>query len=320
MLGLHVIKREYKNEVDGELALPEKLIALAMAFRDRLTSLVTDWLRVGYCQGNFNSDNCAAGGFTLDYGPFGFCEAFEPFFQPWTGGGHHFSFLNQPTAADKNFEMFCIALTPLLLSNPEALKKLEHVRAEFWNIMQSKLQVMWASKLGIETFNPTLFGNLIQLMAKTSVDYTMLFRELSELPTDFSSLEPCFYAQATEEEHEKWQQWFQDWRALVTASLDSDDLKAGSLQVDSIKAESLRADSLKTKMKQVNPKYTWREWLIVPAYKQAAVGNYELIQELQSVLTNPYEEQSKEIEDKYYRLRPKELCGVAGISHYSCSS
>lgn len=310
LFALHLIEREYKNEVDEELPLPEKLIALAIAFRGRLTSLVTDWLRVGYCQGNFNSDNCAAGGFTLDYGPFGFCEAFEPFFQPWTGGGHHFSFLNQPTAADKNFEMFCIAIKPLLQSDPDALKKLEAVRAEFWNIMQGKLQVMWASKLGIETFDPTLFGNLIQLMAKTSVDFTMLFRELSELPTEFSSLEPCFYAQATKEEHEKWLQWFQAWRALVTASFDSDDLKA----------ESLRAHSLKTRMKQVNPKYTWREWLIVPAYKQAAAGNYELIQELQSVLTNPYEEQSKEIEDKYYRLRPKALFGVAGVSHYSCSS
>ncbi|MCL1483092.1 MAG: protein adenylyltransferase SelO family protein [Marinobacter sp.] len=51
---------------------------------------MANWIRVGYCQGNFNSDNCAAGGFTLDYGPFGFCDVFDPQFQPWTGGGHHF--------------------------------------------------------------------------------------------------------------------------------------------------------------------------------------------------------------------------------------
>ena len=48
---------------------------LATEFQNRLTSLVANWIRVGYCQGNFNvSDNCAAGGFTLDYGPFGFLK------------------------------------------------------------------------------------------------------------------------------------------------------------------------------------------------------------------------------------------------------
>lgn len=73
-------------------------------------------------------------------------------------------------------------------------------------------------------------------------------------------------------------------------------------------------------MKQVNPKYTWREWLIVPAYQNASKGDYTLIQELQAVLANPYEEQSKDIEKKYYRLRPSEFMRAGGVSHYSCSS
>ena len=54
------------------------MLELARLFRGRLTALVADWMRVGYCQGNFNSDNCAAGSYTLDYGPFGFCELFDP--------------------------------------------------------------------------------------------------------------------------------------------------------------------------------------------------------------------------------------------------
>ena len=68
--------------------------------------MVANWIRVGYCQGNFNSDNRAAGGFTLDYGPFGFCELFDLRFQPWTGGGEHFCFFNQPSAAEANYQMF----------------------------------------------------------------------------------------------------------------------------------------------------------------------------------------------------------------------
>jgi len=51
---LHVIDREYSEEVDQNLPLKEKVILLALAFRKQLTSLVANWIRVGYCQGNFN--------------------------------------------------------------------------------------------------------------------------------------------------------------------------------------------------------------------------------------------------------------------------
>jgi uncharacterized protein YdiU (UPF0061 family) len=93
---LHLIDREYAELIDPALGTAEKVVLLAREFRHRLSALVANWMRVGYCQGNFNSDNCAAGGFTLDYGPFGFIDAFNPYYQPWTGGGEHFSFWNQP--------------------------------------------------------------------------------------------------------------------------------------------------------------------------------------------------------------------------------
>ncbi len=73
-------------------------------------------------------------------------------------------------------------------------------------------------------------------------------------------------------------------------------------------------------MKKVNPKFTWREWTIVPAYEEAEKGNYSLIQELQSIFNNPYEEQSLEISKKYNLLKPREFFNNGGVSHYSCSS
>ena len=74
MIVQHLIDRNYKDEIENEISLKSKVIKLSCLYRSRLISLVTNWMRVGYCQGNFNSDNCAAGGYTLDYGPFGFCE------------------------------------------------------------------------------------------------------------------------------------------------------------------------------------------------------------------------------------------------------
>ena len=147
MIVSHLIEREYKNDINQNLAFADQLVELAKLFRQRLTSLVANWLRVGYCQGNFNSDNCAAGGFTLDYGPFGFCEMFDPEFQPWAGGGEHFAFFNQPIAAEANYHMFWKAVRPLLAEDSGALEQFDQVRQGFAEAMQQQVTNMWACLL-----------------------------------------------------------------------------------------------------------------------------------------------------------------------------
>ena len=177
MIVSHLIEREYKIDINQHLVFADQLVELAKLFRQRLTLLVANWLRVGYCQGNYNSDNCAAGGFTLDYGPFGFCEIFDPDFQPWTGGGKHFSFFNQPIAAEANYHMFWTAVRLLLAEDTEALEHFDHVRHGFAEEMQKQLQKMWAAKLGLTEYNPQVFKKLMQLMTHSEVDYTIFFRD-----------------------------------------------------------------------------------------------------------------------------------------------
>ena len=65
MIVQHLIERNYQDEIEYGISLESKVIKLAFLYRARLISLVPNWMRVGYCQGNFNSDNCAAGGYTL---------------------------------------------------------------------------------------------------------------------------------------------------------------------------------------------------------------------------------------------------------------
>ncbi|WP_421866217.1 protein adenylyltransferase SelO [Motiliproteus sp.] len=305
---LHLIDREYAEVIDGQLSIGEKVILLAGEFRARLASLVANWIRVGYCQGNFNSDNCAAGGFTLDFGPFGFCEAFDPYFQPWTGGGQHFAFWNQPAAAERNFAMFCSALQPLLASDKEASQQLDDIRSGFAEVMQKELEAMWSAKLGLERFVPSLFGELVTLMAKTPVDYTIFFRELSSVPDDIGPLKQSFYQDTDEETDKRWSEWLAQWRSLITSQRDANAQAAGLME------------GLSSRMKRVNPKYSLREWLLAPAYQQAAKGDYDSIKELQAVMTQPYVEQSKAVEDKYYRLKPLACWNLGGVSHMSCSS
>ena len=304
MIVLHLIDREYANVIDKKLNTAEKVVLLAREFRGRLTSLVANWIRVGYCQGNFNSDNCAAGGFTLDYGPFGFCDEFNPKYQPWSGGGNHFSFLNQPVAAERNFHMFCKALQPLLASHQAHLQEFEEIKNGFAQVMQTQMEKMWADKLGLDDFNAELFGELATLMIQTPVDYTIFFRELSMIPDDIVPLKKSFYESQTSEEMDKrWSEWLIKWKLL-----------SGNTTVPHSREE------LSKQMRLINPKYSFREWFVMPAYQQATERNYALVRELQDVITQPYAEQSKDVEEKYYRLKPSELFDIGGLSQYSCSS
>jgi len=303
---LHLIDREYSNEIDASLSLSKKVVLLADKFRTRLTSLVANWVRVGFCQGNFNGDNTAAGGFTLDYGPFGFCDLFDPTYQSWTGGGRHFAFLNQPTAAMRNFGMFCSSLEQLILSDENSLVELNKIRNEFSKVMQEQMENMWAKKLGIITFDLSLFDELQSLMIETSVDYTIFFRELSKIPESVQEIIKSFYTDISLDEslQKAWIDWFTKWRSIISKDNTTD--------------ESI--EKLSRKMKLINPKYILREWILVPAYQSAKEGDYSLIHELQEVMTDPYSEQSKDIEEKYYRLKPLEVFDIGGISHLSCSS
>lgn len=320
----HAIDREYDEVIDREMAFADQVVLLASEFRQRLTSLVANWIRVGFCQGNFNSDNCAVGGFTLDYGPFGFCDVFDPYFQPWTGGGRHFCFLNQPVAAERNFASFCSALQPLLTDHPSQLAQLEALQSDFPTVMQEKMEAMWASKLGLTAFDSDLFEALIGLMLKTPVDYTLFFRELSNIPEGMGPLRKCFYdgvrfsaggnpAEAAldpEATDADWSAWLRQWRSAIGLG------QTTRAQADS----SLLQQAISRQMQQANPKYRWREWLVVPAYQQAALGDYRMIKDLQAVLTSPYADQSSQLAEHFYRLKPLALFNVGGVSHYSCSS
>jgi len=257
----HLIERNYRAEIDPALPFSEQLLELARHFRARLTRLVADWMRVGYCQGNFNSDNCAAGGYTLDYGPFGFCELFDPRFQPWTGGGEHFSFFNQPAAAEVNYGMFWRSLRLLLEGNHEALAQLDAIHEGFAAVMQQELEAMWARKLGLAIYDEELVSTLLQLLMASRADYTRSFRLLSAIPEQASDLHPSFYVPSSSELDQQWESWLQQWRSQLHAN--------GTLEAAS------------AAMRRVNPAVTWREWLIAPAYQQAEQGDHSLIQELQ---------------------------------------
>ncbi len=167
---------------------------------------------------------------------------------------------------------------------------------------------MWARKLGLRRYDAELVSDLLALMVRSKADYTVFFRQLSALaadpsaaiPEQLAALKESFYQRSSDELDEEWTQWLGRWRDSITANGDPRQISAA--------------------MQRVNPAITWREWLIAPAYQQAAQGDTSLIEELQTVFRHPYEAPSAELAATYDRLKPPEFFYAGGVSHYSCSS
>ena len=152
----HLLLREYpeclEDGVGGNLQTALRKMLLPMA--RRMAQLTAEWWRVGFCQGNFQSDNCLLGGRTLDYGPFGFMESYNPHWCSWTGGIDKFSFGSQPKAAYHNFTSAVRSIECLLDSDgrkeaQNAVRAFPSLLAEAMQLLGCGLGVCWVKGSGL---------------------------------------------------------------------------------------------------------------------------------------------------------------------------
>jgi uncharacterized protein YdiU (UPF0061 family) len=202
LLARHALAREYPHLLPAEgseEALQGALLAMLRECAGRFAALAAHWLRVGYVQSNFNADNCLVGGVTMDYGPFGYLELYDPTWGHWVGTGDHYAYLNQPTAMGVNFGMLLRSLLPLFSAAG---------RAEAADIFKSypatsarAVSAMWASKMGFPAGSPEeatgpLYAAMEALMREYPTDFTLLYRQLIlTLPADFAAAPPVGEAQ-----------------------------------------------------------------------------------------------------------------------------
>ena len=159
---------------------------------------------------------------------------------------------------------------------------------------------MWGQKLGLAVPESAVVKRLFELMKTSAADFTILFRELSALPTSIASLQRSFALAPNTAQQQQWTHWLKDWHHRMSQAGTPTDINA--------------------QMRRINPKYTWREWLVEPAYQAAEQGDYTLVKELQTIFNHPYDEQSEAIAHRLDQPRPAALKFAGGISHYSCSS
>ena len=265
-----VIERFYP----GCAAAPSPALALLEAVSRRTAVLMADWQAVGFCHGVMNTDNLSILGLTIDYGPFGFLDAFDP--------GHvcnhsdhqgRYAFARQPNVAFWNLHALAQGLHPLIKEDIgddiDAIKAaMEPYKAVFADALHARLR----AKLGLLTDQPddaALFDDLLRLMAQERSDYTITLRTLSR----FSSVPGADNAGVRDQFIDR--QAFASWAGRYAARLHAE---------ASIDAE--RA----ARMDRVNPKFVLRNHLCESAIRQAQAGDFSETQRLLKVLQTPFDE------------------------------
>lgn len=241
--------------------------ALLKEVSRRTARLVAQWQLVGFCHGVMNTDNMSVLGLTIDYGPFGFLDAFDP--QHVCNHSDHqgrYAFARQPGVAFWNLHALAQALLPLAEGPPETASEtlraaLEPYKAEFARAMVEGLR----AKLGLQDAqddDPALADDLLRLMAEDRADHTITWRRLAQPE------------QARDEflQRERFDAWLARYRARL-AQESSD--------------EASRAQ----RMNRVNPKYVLRNHLAQQAIDRAVTGDDSEVRRLLAVLQRPFDEQ-----------------------------
>ncbi|KAF3667486.1 UPF0061 protein [Capsicum annuum] len=281
-----------------------KYAAWAVEVAERTASMIARWQGVGFTHGVMNTDNMSVLGLTIDYGPFGFLDAFDPSYTPNTTDlpGRRYCFANQPDIGLWNVAQFATTLsTAKLLNEKEANYAMERYGIRFMD----DYQAIMTKKLGLVKYNKQMIGDLLKHMAVDKVDYTNFFRLLSNIKADATIpdnqlLIPLKAAllDIGMERKEAWTSWVKSYiQELSTSGVSDDERKAS--------------------MNSVNPKYILRNYLCQSAIDAAEQGDFGEVRRLLEVMQRPFDEQPGM--EKYARLPPA-WAYRPGVGMLSCSS
>ena len=273
---------------------------------NKTLEMIIHWQRVGFVHGVMNTDNLSILGLTIDYGPYGWLEDFDPEWTPNTTDSVHrrYRFGNQHSVALWNLTQLANSLYPLI----EEIESFQEILDQYKSNYLVDYHNMMANKLGIFTpsnASPELISELKALMSKWEIDMTIFYREFSQEIKNFDTFwEVISIASYQNKESlqngiNEWQGWFETFCAVL--------LK-----------EEIGIDERIKAMRAINPKYVLRNYMAQLAIDDAETNDYGLLDELYRVLKNPYDEQPEM--EKWFAKRPDWAKDKVGCSMLSCSS
>ena len=247
----------------------EPYAALLHTVIDRTARLLAQWQTVGFAHGVMNTDNMSILGLTLDYGPFGFMEAYNPgFVCNHSDHQGRYAFDQQPQIGLWNLTCLAQAMTPLMKID-SAKAALQTYQDKFTDYYYP----LMAQKIGFT--QPTdavlqLVGDLLDQMQRSQTDYTQLFRRLGDIQANSKSIQPELRDMFIQ--RERFDRWLTDYRQLLRTTA----------KPDAERRELMMA---------VNPKYVLRNYLAQLAIESAEQNqDYSEIDRLMQLLQSPYDE------------------------------
>lgn len=278
----------------------------------RNAKLVIDWMRVGFVHGVLNTDNTSILGLTIDYGPYGWIDNYDPDWTPNTtdAGGKRYRFGHQAQIIQWNLLQLGNAIYPLI-EDAEPLRQILNDYVDFYN---DHWQQMRADKLGLKHYKEDSDQELNQQLQKilllTETDMTIFYRKLAELPCEndqqtddelLAVIHEAFYAPDSLSQPDKTDivAWLRHYQQRVQQD--------GTPDVDR-----------KVAMNRVNPKYVLRNYLAQQAIDKAEQGDFSEVTKLLEIMRHPYDDQPAF--DDYAGKRPDWARQKPGCSMLSCSS
>jgi uncharacterized protein YdiU (UPF0061 family) len=266
--------------------------------------MVAHWMRVGFVHGVMNTDNMSILGLTIDYGPYGWIDDYDPDWTPNTtdAQGRRYRFGWQPKIAHWNLVRLAHALSPLFASVEPLQAGLQRYEQRY----EAADRDMTARKLGLAECGDEDIGmarDLHVLMHDAEIDMTLCFRALADVDPVAPSATPLAEAFYDEEKRQATAPALEAWLQRYGARLRNDPLPAADRRA---------------RMDAANPRYVLRNYLAQQAIDRAEAGDESAIAELLEVMRRPYEDQPGR--EAFARRRPDWARDRAGCSMLSCSS
>jgi uncharacterized protein YdiU (UPF0061 family) len=271
---------------------------------ERTAHMIAQWMRVGFVHGVMNTDNMSILGLTIDYGPYGWIDNFDPNWTPNTtdAEGRRYRFGQQPQIALWNLTRLASALAPVFADEVPLHAGLQR----YADIFVATDRANIAAKLGLAECTEAdvkLMQSLYGLMVAAEIDMTLFFRGLSEVSIDAPTLDSVaasFYNDAKRRNLDgELRQWLEQYAARV-------------------RNDSLAPAERVRRMNAANPRFVLRNYLAQQAIDRAEQGDYSEIHELLEVMRRPYEDQPGR--ERFAARRPDWAKQKAGCSMLSCSS
>jgi uncharacterized protein YdiU (UPF0061 family) len=265
----------------------------------RTALLMVDWMRLGFVHGVMNTDNMSILGLTIDYGPYGWLEGYDPLWTPNTtdAQGRRYAYGQQPHIAQWNLARLAEALLPLVAKEP-----LEAGLALYAETFNNGWQRAFRDKIGLASSREDdvdLVRGLFEALGEAETDFTLFFRNLSAVALERPSLEPLRPAFYTDAPRPLLQSWLERYATRV--------LEDGIL-----------VEERQRRMNGANPKYVPRNYLAQSAIDALENGDPSVLERLMKVLARPYDEQPEY--EALAERRPEWARDRAGCSALSCSS